>query len=270
MAYKGVRRKGRHAAHAMAMCGCVPVCVCVCVCVCLCKKYHIKCLEFSLELLLSLSSSWLPLFLSVSLFFPCPGICLLQVEWETPEIAAKAAYTFAISFCLSVICICLRSLCSTKRRFNSRIPSPPPHAVGLSPYTPAALCAECFSQRDIRFVSAIQLRGRATTIKATTATSASAITSRSSSSSSHKQLCLSAGQATLRIRNIRNRLSCLVFIKSLRLNQHFALCAYAIRATIISKCQIAHCRIRFPMINISSEMSQAVHIREHMYSLCRV
>lgn len=269
MAYKGLRRKGRHAAHGMAMCGCLPVCVCVCVC--LCKKYHIKCLEFSLELLLLLSTLCLAsfLFLSVSACL-CLGICLLQVEWETPEIAAKTAYTFAISFWLSVICICLRSLCSTKHRFNSRIPSPPPHAVGLSPYTPAALCAECFSQRDIRFVSAIQLRGRATTIKATTATSASAITSRSSSSSSHKQLCLSAGQATLRIRNIRNRLSCLVFIKSLRLNQHFALCAYAIRATIISKCQIAHCRIRFPMINISSEMSQALHIREHMYSLCRV
>lgn len=116
MAYKGLRRKGRHAAHAMAMCGCLPVCVCVCVCVCLCKKYHIKCLEFSLELLLLLSSSCLPLSLSLSLLvsalaFACSKSSgrLQRLQLKRPTLSqfhfgsASFAFVCALFVPLSVV-----------------------------------------------------------------------------------------------------------------------------------------------------------------------
>lgn len=117
MAYKGLRRKGRHAAHAMAMCGCLPVCVCVCVCVCLCKKYHIKCLDISLELLLSLSSpcpaSFLPsLSLLVSaLAFACSKSSgrLQRLQLKRPTLSqfhfgsASFAFVCALFVPLSVV-----------------------------------------------------------------------------------------------------------------------------------------------------------------------
>lgn len=68
---------------------------------------------------------------------------------------------------------------------RSDCPPPIPHD---------ALCAKCFSQRDIRFVSAIQPHN-------------------SNSTSSHKQLlCVSA----LRIRNVRNRFRILCLLRALR------------------------------------------------------
>lgn len=112
VAYKGLRRKGRHAAHAMAMCGCVPVCVCVCVCVCLCKKYHIKCLEFSLELLphaclsFSLSHSSFP-----ALAFACSKSSgrLQRLQLKRPTLSqfhfgsASFAFVCALFVPLSVV-----------------------------------------------------------------------------------------------------------------------------------------------------------------------